>query len=84
MTLTTAKIKFAFDQLVDEILKGGPMSFTKQELKQAIVNAEVWAESPSIKTSFNTALTDGNFKTNATADQKRLALIFALYAIIKG
>ena len=84
MTLTANQIKFAFNQMVDEILKTKPMPFTKQELKQAIVDAEAWAETGSVKSDFNDNLTAGNFKTNATADEKRLALILALLAIIRG
>lgn len=84
MTLTSNQIKFAFNLLVDEILKNGPMKFTKQDLKTAITDAETWAELTATKTDFNSALTAGNFKTNATGDEKRLALIFALHSIIRG
>lgn len=86
MTLTNSQRDFAFRQFVDEYLRifGGAMPFTKQQIKQAIIDAEAWAETPSTKTSFNNALTAGPFKTNATADQKRLALILALLAIIRG
>lgn len=84
MTLTSTGIKIAFDSFVDELLKSGAVTFTKQDLKQAIVDAEAWAELVATKTSFNSALTAGNFKTNATPNQKRLALIFALVSIIRG
>ena len=84
MTLTTPQISFAFKQLVRELLKSGAVTFTKQELKQAVQDAEAWAEKVAVKTDYNSNLTAGNFKSNATADQKRLALIFALFSIIRG
>ena len=84
MALTTSQIKSAFLKIVKELESQGAVTFTKQELKQAITDAEAWAESGAIKTSFNAGLTAGNFKSNATADQKRLALIWALWAIVKG
>ena len=84
MTLTTLQITFAFRELVKELLKSGAVTFTKQELKQVIQDAEAWAETGSVKTDYNNNITAGNFKSNATADQKRLALIFALLTIIRG
>ncbi|NOJ28235.1 MAG: hypothetical protein DA330_09525 [Nitrososphaera sp.] len=85
MTLTANQEKYAFNQFVDEFLKlYGAMPFTKAQIKQAVNEAHTWAELASTKTSFNNALTAGPFKTNATADQKRLALILALLAIIKA
>lgn len=85
MTLTASQIKNAFDNFITDYLKNyGAMPFTKQEIKQAIQDAEAWAETPSVKSDFNTNLTAGNFKTNATADQKRLVLIYALLSIIKA
>lgn len=86
MTLTANQETFAFNQFVDEYLRifGGAMPFTKQQIKQAVNEAHTWAELASTKTSFNNGLSAGPFKTNATADQKRLALILALLAIIKG
>ena len=52
--------------------------------EQAVIDAEAWAESGSVKASFNAALTAGDFKSTATADQKRLILIWALWSIVKG
>lgn len=82
MALTLDQLTGAFRNLVKELLAAEAMGFTKQELKQAITDAEAWAETPAVKADFNNNLTAGNFKSNATADQKRLALIFALMAII--
>lgn len=84
MTLTGKQMRFAFDEIVHEMLKTKPVSFTKQELKQAIRDAEAWAGTAAIKNNFNSGLSAGNFKRNATPDEKRLALIFALTAITKG
>lgn len=84
MALTTKQINAAFREIVNELQGQSPVAFTKPELKQAIADAESWAESAPVKSSFNSALTNGNFKSNATADQKRLVLIWALWAIIRG
>ncbi len=84
MALTTQQIQWALGEMVDELLKSGAVTFTRPELKQAFEDAEGWAEDPANKTSFNSALTSGNFKSNGTADQKRLVLIFALMSIIRG
>jgi len=82
MALTSNQILFAYSQFTKALLESGSVDFTKPEIKQAIEDAEAWAETPAVKSDFNSNLTAGNFKTNATADQKRLALIFALLAII--
>lgn len=84
MSLTAAQIKFAFDQMANELVKSAAVTFTKSELKQAIQDAEAWAETPAVKADFNANLTNGNFKTNATSDQKRMALIVALMSIIRA
>ena len=84
MVLTNAQILAAYAKLANEISLTIAQRFTKPELKQAIIDAEAWAETPAVKQDFNNNLTAGNFKTNATADEKRLALIFALLAIING
>ena len=84
MALTNTQIQSAFREIAAQMESEGAVSFTKQELKQAVVDAEAWANSNPVKSSFNSALTAGNFKTNATADQKRLVLIWALRAIVKG
>lgn len=84
MALTTQQIRSAFLEIIAQLESEGPVAFTKQQLKQAITDAEAWAESSPVKSSFNLALTAGNFKSNATADQKRLVLIWALWAIVKG
>ena len=84
MALTLDQVNHAYERLVREIIKSGAMGFTKPELKQAVQDAEAWAETPSVKADFNSNLTAGNFKTNATADQKRLALVYALLSIVEG
>ena len=85
MTLTADQQKFAYAEFHKDF-KGvfGTMPFTKPEIKQAIDESEAWAELPATKSDVNSNLTTGPFKSNATADQKRFALIFALLAIIKA
>lgn len=60
------------------------MRFSVPDILQVIVDAEAWAETPAVKADFNANLTAGNFKSNASPDEKRLVLIFALLAIIRG
>ena len=57
MSLTLPQLKVAFDKIVNELLKGGPLEFTKTELKQAVDEAHDWAELPATKSSFNSNLT---------------------------
>ena len=83
MSLLTAQIDSAFREIAAALEAAGAVAFTKTELKQAIVDAEAWAELPATKSDYNAALTGGNFKATATANQKRLVLIWALWSIVK-
>ena len=84
MTLTNPQILSAYAKITSELLSQGPVAFDKPGIKQAIQDAEAWAETPSVKSDFNSSLTAGDFKTNATPDQKRLVLIFALLSIVQS
>lgn len=74
----------AWIALRNELLKAAPMGFTKQELKGAVVDAKAWTNLTSTKTSFNDALTSGNFKTEASPDDKRVLLAYALLEDVFG
>lgn len=82
MSLTTAQVNYAFNLLVRELIKAGAMTFTKPELKQPLADAEAWADKPAVKSSFNSDLPAGDFKSNATVADKAAALAFALISIV--
>jgi hypothetical protein len=73
MPLTTEQIQKSFNEMVLEILKEGPMPFTKADIKDAVNATEIWIEANKI--SFNNAL-PVNFKTTASPQMKAILLSF--------
>lgn len=73
MALTTEQIKKSFNEMVGEILKEGPMPFTKADIKDAISAVDTWTTDNAA--SYNTALPQP-FKGAASASMKALLLAY--------
>ena len=73
MALTADQIKQAFNKIVVEILKDGPMPLKKSDIKNAIKAADTWLTDNAA--SYNTALPQP-FKGAASVSAKAFLLAF--------
>ena len=73
MALTADQIKQAFNEMVGEVLKDGPMPLKKADIKNAIKAADIWLTNSA--TSYNTALPQP-FRGAASGTTKAALLAF--------